>query len=283
MIRNSNFHKYESFFLYETLVGIWVFFALISQFTTDWLLIVQTILFSYVAACLLLKESQRTIIHPLTSIIILCVFRIDQLMMNTVVTKLLTELTTQILVLMLKFGDSILILVLFGSFFVFQSLWRAKMKSIANRLPFLSFVVILALLLVCSSLSFEVVLIDKTIIQIENITRISIVGSCSGIYGFIIFLSSFFFFVNLTKTNRILTREQVISFGTVGIIGVYLLNLVRILILISLSIHFPTTIWSDVHIYLGGILIIGYLVIFWGIIWSNLPVCSSSSLNSKMK
>ncbi len=275
MINSSNFPKYESFFLYETLVGIWVIYALLSQFTTDWILIIQTILFSYFAACLLLKESQRQIIHPLTSIIILCVFRIDEMMMKTVFTKLLTEFTSQILVLMLKNGNSILLLILFGSFCVFQSSGKAKMKSITKWLPFVTFLLIFSLFLIFSSFSFEVFLVDKTIIQIENLTRISIVGSCSGIYGFIIFLSSFFFFVNVTKTNRIFKREQVISFGTVGVMGVYLLNLFRILFLIILSLYFPANVWSEAHIYLGGILIIGYLAIFWGIIWSILPVCSS--------
>ncbi|MFX0207230.1 MAG: archaeosortase/exosortase family protein [Candidatus Hodarchaeota archaeon] len=121
----------------------------------------------------------------------------------------------------------------------------------------------------------KIMLIDATTIQIDNLTRISIVNSCSGIYGLIIFLSSFIFFTNVTKTNRKFDRAQILLSGIVGMIGVYLLNLFRILILIILSLYFPANIWSEAHLYLGGVFIIGYLAIFWGIIWSKKPIQSS--------
>lgn len=237
---------------------------------------IQTILFSYIVACFLLKDSQRQIIHPLTSMVVLYLFRIDQMIMETVFTQFLTEFTAQILVLMLKIGDSIPVLILAIFFCVFQSLGRNKMKSIVKGFSFVTFSVIFIAQFIFSFSPDEILLIDSTIIQIERLTRISIVDSCSGIYGLIIFLSSFIFFVNVTKTTRTITREQVILYGIIGMIGVYILNILRLLILINLSLYFPTEIWSEVHIYIGSIFIIGYLVIFWGAIWSTLPVRSST-------
>ncbi|UCG04060.1 MAG: hypothetical protein JSW11_08745 [Candidatus Heimdallarchaeota archaeon] len=274
MISSSN--RYESLFLYETVVGFLVFYALISPFPTDWVTILLTIIISYVVAIFLLKEAQRQIIHPLTSIIILCIFRIDQIILKTVFTEILTELTTQVLFLMLKYSDSILLLTLLISFCVFQSLSLNRMKSYSKRFSLVTLFVVFFILFLFTFSPEEVLLVNKTTIQIENFTRISIIDSCSGIYGLIIFLSSFIFFVNVTRSNREFKREHVIAFGTVGMIGVYLLNLFRILILIILSLYFPTNVWSEAHIYLGGIFIIGYLAIFWGIIWSRIPVRSSS-------
>ncbi|MFX0211049.1 MAG: hypothetical protein ACFFDT_34035 [Candidatus Hodarchaeota archaeon] len=117
---------------------------------------------------------------------------------------------------------------------------------------------------------------DATTFQIDYITRISIIGSCSGIYGLIIFLCSFFFFVNVIRTNRTFKKKQVFLFGTIGIFGVYFVNLLRILILINLSMYFPANIWSETHIYIGGIFIICYLAIFRVVIWSILPIRSST-------
>jgi exosortase/archaeosortase family protein len=158
---------------------------------------------------------------------------------------------------------------------IFQSLRKQELKSYSQLF---SIGIIPANFLIAFIYSFspdEVSLIDATTIQIDNLTRISIIDSCSGIYGLIIFLSSFIFFVNVTKSNRKFNRAQVLLSGTVGLIGVYLLNIFRILILIILSIYFPANIWSEAHLYLGTVFIIAYLAIFWGIIWSKNPIQSS--------
>ncbi|MFX0014957.1 MAG: hypothetical protein ACFFB2_07540 [Promethearchaeota archaeon] len=278
MFVKSTYQEFESVILYETLVIIWIIFTVITQFTSEWVSLVQVVLFSYIVAHFLLKDSHRLIIHPLTIVILLyLVFRVDQMIMNTVVTQILTEITTQTLVFLLKYGETILLLVFFGSFYFFQLDWKSRLRKITRRLPFITLIFLFFLLIIIGNFSQnEVILINPTTMQIEGFTRISIVGSCSGIYGLIIFLSSFFFFINVTRTNRSFKRKLVIFLGIVGVIGIYAVNLLRILILINLSFYFPSDIWSEAHIYLGGIFIISYLVIYWGIIWSLLPIHSSN-------
>jgi exosortase/archaeosortase family protein len=272
LIRISNYHKYEPFILYETIIGIWVFYAVISQFAATWIILIQTIFFSYIIAYYLLKQSQRQIILPLTSLIILFIFRIDQIILNTVFTQVLTEITSKILFLMLKYGDSIFLLLLFISMCIFQSLRKQELKSYSQSFSIGIIPINFLIAFIYSFSPDKVSLIDATTIQIDNLTRISIVDSCSGIYGLIIFLSSFIFFVNVTRSNRKFNRVQVLLSGTAGLIGVYLLNIFRILILIILSLYFPANIWSEAHLYLGAVFIIAYLAIFWGIIWSKKPI-----------
>lgn len=277
MIESSS-QKVESIFIYEIIIFLWVILALLTQFTSDWILVGQIVIFSYVLAHFILKDNQRLILPPLTSIIILyIIFRIDQMIMNTPVVTILTQLTSRLLVLLLKYGDFIPLVILIVSFCVFQSLEKHSSNSITKIFPIATFSLLLSFLILFSSFSQDnIKVIDITTFQIDYIARISIVESCSGIYGLLIFLSSFFFFVNVTRTNRTFKRKQVILFGTVGVIGVYLLNLLRILILINLNMCFPTNIWSETHIYLGGIFILSYLAIFWIVIWLILPIRSST-------
>jgi len=275
MISSSIYQKYELIVLYEIFIGIWVFYALTSQFAADWIIVIQTIFFSYILACFLLKESHRKIIHSFTCLVILFVFRMDYFILNSVLTKALTELTTLILFLIMKYGDSIFLLLLFLLMCAFQSLRREEMKFFSKWFSIGVFIVLFYISFIYTFSPEEVLLIDATTIQMDSTSRISIVDSCSGIYGLIIFVSSFIFFVNVTRTNRKFDLAQIMFSGSIGILGVYLLNLFRILILILLTLYFPAEIWSEVHIYLGGIFIIGYLTIFWGIIWSKLPINST--------
>ncbi|MFX1517419.1 MAG: hypothetical protein ACFFC6_14030 [Promethearchaeota archaeon] len=274
MSRSLTYQKYEFLFLYGILVGIWVFYALVSQLVANWVIVIQTIFYSYIIACFLIKENHRQIIHSLTCIIILLVYRIDDLIVNSVYPKILTEITTQIIFLFLKYGDSLFLFLLFFSMCVFQSLRRGEMKFVSNWFSIAVFIVLFFISFIYTFSSENVLLLDATTIQMDS-SRISIVNSCSGIYGLIIFLSTFIFFVNVTRTNREFNFHQVLLSGSVGIIGIYLLNLFRILILILLTFYFPADLWSETHIYLGGIFIIGYLTIFWGIIWLKLPFNSS--------
>ncbi|MHA2245905.1 MAG: hypothetical protein ACXADY_13160 [Candidatus Hodarchaeales archaeon] len=273
-----SYQNIESIFLYEVIVFMGAILVLLTRFTPDWVTLAQTIFFTYIIAHFLLKDSYRLIIPPLTSIIILfCVFRIDQMIMNTPYVKILTELTTQCLVLLLKYGNLLTFLILIGSFCVFQSLGKNKSENVTKRLPFVTFVLLFVGLIIFNGFSQDkVTSIDATTIQIESLTRISIVDSCSGIYSLIIFLSSFFFFASLTRINRAFKHVQMILFGIMGIIGIYLVNLLRILILINLSMNFPAFVLNEAHIYLGGIFIISYLSIFWVVIWTILPVRSST-------
>lgn len=277
MIR-SNYQKVESVFLYEAVVFIWVIFTLFTRFLPDWIAVGHTIFLSYIIAKYFLRDSQRLIIPPLTSILLLyCVFQIDQMIMNTPYVRILTEFTCQNLVLLLKYGNSIPLLLLMGSFYVYQSIGKERLQNITKSLPLVTFLLLFFGIIIFNGITYDkVTLIDVTTLQFESLTRISIVDSCSGIYGLLIFLSSFLVFVNVTRINRIFKRKHVIIFGSLGIIGVYLVNLLRILILVNISLNFPSVVMDEAHIYLGGIFIISFLVVFWAVIWSILPVRSST-------
>ncbi|MFX0211050.1 MAG: hypothetical protein ACFFDT_34040 [Candidatus Hodarchaeota archaeon] len=91
--------KVESIFIYEIIILLWVILAVLTQFTSDWVAVGQIVLFSYVLAYFILKDNQRLILPPLTSIVILyIIFRIDQMIMNTPIVTILTQLTSRLLV-----------------------------------------------------------------------------------------------------------------------------------------------------------------------------------------
>ncbi len=199
------------------------------------------------------------------------------MILETPYVAILTRLTTQILVLLLKYGNLIPLLLFIGSFCFFQSVGRSGSENLKRNLSFLTFCGLMAGFIVFNGFPQDkVTSIDATTIQLENLIRISIVESCSGIYGLVIFLSRFFFFVNVTRINRVFKSSQVIVYGILGLIGVYLVNLLRMLILINLSLSFSSVLWFEAHLYLGAIFIVCYLSFFWLMIWSSLPIRSSS-------
>lgn len=179
-----------------------------------------------------------------------------------------SELTSILLYLTLQtFIPTWIILSLTLSYLWYNSLWKDKL------LFFCCTWVILALFLIMSFYQFRVAMVGQTTLQFGQagkLVQITIISSCSGIYGLLIFTSTFFVMIQQTYKKWKIGRNKIIIFGTVGALGVYLINLLRILILIAIELHFHHFL-ELVHLYLGSLFIIAYLVGYWTTIWSYLP------------
>ncbi|UCE14861.1 MAG: exosortase/archaeosortase family protein [Candidatus Heimdallarchaeota archaeon] len=202
------------------------------------------------------------------------------MVMKTPIVVFLTELTSLNLLFLIKYGSSIPLIILICSFCVFLSLEKTKLKNVSMHFSLFTFFLVLIGGVMLNGISqYDVSSIDVTTLQFEsfdNISRITIIDSCSGIYGLLIFISSFIVFANVTRVNRSFNGSQVILSGVLGVIGIYLVNLFRILILVCISLYLPTMLWDELHIYLGAVCVLCYLSFFWAIIWSILPVHSPS-------
>ncbi|MHA2303943.1 MAG: hypothetical protein ACXACU_01035, partial [Candidatus Hodarchaeales archaeon] len=95
---------------------------------------------------------------------------------------------------------------------------------------------------------------------------------CSGIYGLIIFSASFLIFINITKLNYEINNALMLILLVLGLISIFFINIIRILILILLNLVVSVDFMQEVHLYLGGALIIGFISIYWSLIWLKLPV-----------
>lgn len=267
----------DSIFLYESLILIWVFFLIFFHFSLDWFAMGLTILIIFILPKFSLKNSHRIVLPPLTCLfIVYSVFRIDQMVMKTPIVVFLTKLTSYSLIFFVKYSNSIPLIILVGNFCLFQSLGKKDLKNVPMYFSIFTFFLVLIAGAMLTGIShYEVSSIDVTTLQFKGLgrmARIAIIDSCSGIYGLLIFASSFFVFVNVTRANRTFKSSHMILSGLVGVIGIYLINLFRILFLIYLSLYFPTVLWNELHVYLGAVCVLCYLSFFWIIIWSILPV-----------
>ncbi len=263
--------------LYEVIVSLWVVIILQNGFTRDWIILILTILIIYVLANLLSFRAYQLIIPPLTCIFILFfIFRIDEMIMHSFLVDYLISLTSISLSFMIKNGSIVLMFISIASFWYFRSLWRDYLGNKSSK----GFYVI-SLLLFAAIICFDflsksnVTIIDQSTFEFQdtlNITRITIIDSCSGIYSLLIFFASFMIFINFTKLNHELDNRFIFVLGILGAIGIFLVNLIRIIILILLNLLISSDLMLETHLYLGGILIILYLSFFWSLIWSELPV-----------
>ena len=103
----------------------------------------------------------------------------------------------------------------------------------------------------------------------QDIVRIDIIRDCSGIYGMMIFSCSFLLFGADTKRKIEWDNKKMFLFFSCGLIGVYLLNLLRIIIVINVSLFTDQTLKSIIHSYLGSMLILLFVVSYWVLIWRS--------------
>jgi archaeosortase C (PEF-CTERM variant) len=112
--------------------------------------------------------------------------------------------------------------------------------------------------------SFFLNLIQPTVVYQNaiNFNGFSIfVGyGCSGIESFAIYLSAlvayFFSFSNLSKKDFLL-------YSIIGVIALYLMNVVRIIILVLIGYYFDTELMMVFHTHLGWIMFVFGMAIFW--------------------
>jgi exosortase/archaeosortase family protein len=269
--------RIQSIALYEIIITLWIAIILLTGFTRDWIFLALTVVFIYVLAYLLSYRAYQLVFPPITCIFILFyVFRIDEMIMHSVLVDYLISLTTKSLSFMIKNGSIVVMFISIACFWYFRSLWCNYLGNKSKKGFYVISLIFLIAVICFDFLSkSNVTMIDPSTFEFHgtlNITRISIIDSCSGIYGLLIFFASFMIFINFTKLNRELDNSHIFVLGTLGAIGVFLVNLIRIIILIILNLVFSLDLMQETHLYLGGILIILYLSFFWSLIWSELPV-----------
>ncbi|MHA1214369.1 MAG: exosortase/archaeosortase family protein [Candidatus Hodarchaeales archaeon] len=123
--------------------------------------------------------------------------------------------------------------------------------------------------------------ISKSELLVSNNYRtfcFQIVDSCSGVYSILLFLTLFVLFSILTRRKQEFSLNRILVSGFTGILGAFIVNLTRIIILIVISFKANSLILESFHLFIGAILIIIYLSCFWIVLWSTLPKNSSDGL-----
>ena len=105
--------------------------------------------------------------------------------------------------------------------------------------------------------------------QSSYIVRIDIIQDCSGIYGIMIFSCSFLLFGADTKRNVKWDNKHTLLLFFGGLVGVYFLNILRILAVINACLSTDIVLKSFIHSYLGSVLILLFVVSYWALIWKN--------------
>lgn len=263
--------------IYEFLIFLWIVFILLNGFSREWIMVFVTIFIIYILANLLSYRKYRLVIPPITCIfVLLFIFRIDELIMNSFVVDQMIFLTSVSLNFVLKYGSTAFMFTSVLLFWYFRSKKGVYLGNKTKKVFYFISLLFLGLVISIDYISkFDIIMIDSSTFEFKGsslVSRISIIDSCSGIFSLLIFFSCFLLFINLTKLNHKLDNGYILGIGSLGAFGIFLMNLFRIFILILLNLIFSVELMQEAHIYLGGILIIAYLSIYWSLIWSELPV-----------
>ena len=88
-------------------------------------------------------------------------------------------------------------------------------------------------------------------------------------FWIVIFSCSFLLFGADTKRTIKWDNKQTCLFFSAGLIGVYSLNILRIITVINASLFTDLALKSIIHSYLGSILILLFIISYWVLIWRN--------------
>lgn len=97
--------------------------------------------------------------------------------------------------------------------------------------------------------------------------RVSVGLSCSGLYSVAVFVSLFISFV-MVEFNKV--SLKVAAFLGLGILTAWIANLFRISIVIAVGSYYGTEALKWVHANLGEIIFIGWIALFWLVIFKYL-------------
>ena len=106
-------------------------------------------------------------------------------------------------------------------------------------------------------------------IYIENF-GVSITALCSGTDSLILFSSLFFIFLSLDFD--LLNKKKVIVYYFIGIIGIFVIILLRILILLIIGVYNSSLSLGLFHTNAGWVLFLLYFTIFWSIAYPKLLI-----------
>jgi len=107
-------------------------------------------------------------------------------------------------------------------------------------------------------------------IFVENFGT-TIGASCSGIESLLLFIFLFttIFFFDIEKTKKFFKKEKIkfIFLTLIGLVGIFLTNILRVFILMVVGVYSPKLSFSLFHDNLGWIIFIIYFFLFYLFIW----------------
>ncbi|MHA2088859.1 MAG: hypothetical protein ACW972_11310 [Promethearchaeota archaeon] len=272
-----NNKKNSLYVLFGAAVFLWVISASIFPLLHKWINLFAIFSVIYISTSLLIEKRHRLIIISLSTIFFLIFsFRIDEMLSNAFFIDFLISITTKFVLYLLNFGPIMLMTAILVSFWIFRSKTLLGLSNKNNSyFYFISLSLLIAIALFDLISNHKIFMIDPTTFEFSKvvyISRISIIETCSGIYGLIIFSASFLIFINITKLNYEINNALMLILLVLGLISIFFINIIRILILILLNLVVSVDFMQEVHLYLGGALIIGFISIYWSLIWLKLPV-----------
>ena len=242
--------------------------------TPDLITITVIIIATYTYSRYIETAISKTMIPELILLIVsILIFRIDEIIIQSSFTEILTRITSEIIVLVLGTWEVILILVSIGLVVI---LYKNQAFSQSNRRNWFYIVGISTLLMVFAMITnianHSFIVTDSMSLEFyrpQNIVRIDIIQECSGIYGMMIFSCSFLLFGAETKRKSNWNGKKTFLLFFAGVLGTYSMNLLRIIIVINASFFDNIVLKSVIHSYLGSILILLFVVSYWTFIWKN--------------
>ena len=253
--------------------GVMMFFRLFYQIP-DFLGIIVVIIVIYTYSRLVAPIISETMIPE---VIILfssfLIFRLDELVMRSSFTEVLTKITSKIIVNILFAWELMFIIATIG-ILAFICKNQSIIRNNSQKWLFLLVIPIMLMifLLIANITQYSFTVADSMSIifyRSKDIIRIDIIRDCSGIYGMMIFACSFLLFGADTKRNVKWGNKQMFRLLFGGLIGVYFLNILRIITVINANLFIDLALTSIIHSYLGSILILLFVITYWSLIWRN--------------
>ncbi len=240
----------------------------------DFLTVTVIIIVIYTYSRLIVPTMSETMIPELIILFIgILIFRMDEYILRSSLTEILTRITSEIVVNILLAWELVLSIISIG---LIAILYKNKGLMSKNRKKWFYLVgipiFVLIFTLVANISQFSFIVIDSMSLvfyQPQDIVRIDIIRDCSGIYGLMIFSCSFLLFGGDTKRTIKWDKKQTLLLFFGGLVGVYLLNLMRIFIVINACLLPDIVLKSFIHSYLGSILILLFVVSYWALIWKK--------------
>ena len=240
----------------------------------DFLTITVIIIVIYTYSRLVAPKIAETMIPELFILFIsFLVFQIHEIILRSSFTMILTKITSEIIVNILFTWEIVFIIVAIGITAFMYKNQGVRRNNGHKQLYLIGIpIILLIFLLIANITQYSFTVIDSMSLifyRSQDIIRVDIIRDCSGIYGLMIFSCSFLLFGADTKRKIEWGNKKMFLLFSCGLIGVYLLNLLRIITVINVSLFTDQTLKSIIHSYLGSILILLFVVSYWFLIWRS--------------
>jgi len=253
--------------------GIIILFRSLLQIP-DIITIIVVIVVIYTYSRLVAPKISETMIPELVILFIsILIFQVHEIILRSSFTELLTKITSEIIVNILFAWEIVFIIITIGMITFLYKNQGILLNNGQKQFHLIVIPIILVIFLLIASItqySFSVI-DSKSLLfyRSQDIVRVDIIRDCSGIYGIMIFSCSFLLFGVDTKRVIKWDNKQTCLFFSAGLIGVYSLNILRIITVINASLFTDLALKSIIHSYLGSILILLFIISYWVLIWRN--------------